>query len=137
MTTEKLTNVFIVDDSEIERSMLTDHLSKYPHLKIKEFSSGDHFIKEFIMGNLEEPDLVLMDYFLDGSGAAKDGLEILSKLKEISPNTKVIMLTGVHNEKIIDLAKKKGALDYIVKSSVSFNQLDDVLAKHFNLKKHR
>lgn len=137
MATEKLTNVFIVDDSEIERSMLTDHLAKYPHIKTKEFASGDHFIKEFIMGNLEEPDLVLMDYFLDASGSSKDGLEILTKLKEISPGTKVIMLTSVHNEKIIDLAKKKGALDYIIKSSVSFQQLDDVLAKHFDLKKQK
>ena len=42
-----------------------------------------------------------------------------------------------HNEKIIDLAKKKGALDYIIKSSVSFQQLDDVLAKHFDLKKQK
>jgi DNA-binding NarL/FixJ family response regulator len=134
MATDKLTNVFIVDDSEIERSMLSDHLAKYQHLKIREFSSGDLFIKEFIMGNLEDPDLVLMDYFLDGSGGAKDGLDILTKLKEISPDTKVIMLTSVQNEKIIDLAKKKGALDYIIKSSVSYNQLDDVLTKHFKLK---
>ena len=98
MTTEKLTSVFIVDDSEIERSMLSDHLAKYPNLAIKEFSSGDYCLKEIIMGNLEEPDLVLMDYFLDvAGGASKDGLEILSKLKEICPDTKVIMLTGVNS----------------------------------------
>ena len=135
MTTDKLTNIFIVDDSEIERSMLTDHLAKYQHIKIKEFSSGEYFIKEIIMGNVEEPDLVLMDYFLDTSGTAKDGLEVLTKLKEICPNAKVIMHTGVSNEKIMALAKEKGALDYIVKSSVSYSQLDEVLAKHFNLKK--
>ncbi len=105
MTTKKLTSVFIVEDSAIERSMLTDHLSKYPNLEIKEFASGD----------------------------SCHGLEILSKLKEICPNTQVIMLTSVTNEKVMELAKQKGALDYVVKSAVSYQQLDSVLQKHFEL----
>lgn len=134
MTTKKLTSVFIVEDSAIERSMLTDHLSKYPNLEIKEFSSGDACLKELILGNVQEPDLIFMDYFLDSSiGTSKDGLEILSKLKEICPNTQVIMLTSVSNEKVKELAKQKGALDYVVKSAVSYTQLDSVLQKHFAL----
>lgn len=134
MTTKKLTSVFIVEDSAIERSMLTDHLSKYPNLEIKEFSSGDACLKELILGNVQEPDLIFMDYFLDSSiGTSKDGLEILTKLREICPNTKVIMLTSVSNEKIKELAKQKGAIDYVVKSAVSYQQLDSVLQKHFAL----
>jgi DNA-binding NarL/FixJ family response regulator len=75
-----------------------------------------------------------MDYFLDTAiGGSKDGLEILSKLKEICPNTQVIMLTSVSNEKVKELAKQKGALDYVVKSAVSYQQLDSVLQKHFSL----
>lgn len=57
----------------------------------------------------------------------------LDKLKEISPKTDVIMLTSVDNKKIIELAKKKGALDYVVKSATGFNELDSVLKKHFSL----
>ncbi|MBK5283974.1 MAG: response regulator, partial [Bacteroidia bacterium] len=113
MTPKKLKTVYIVEDSSAERTMLTDHLAKYPDLEIKEFSTGDSCVKELVLGNIEEPDLILMDYFLDTAfGASKDGLETLSKLKEICPDTKVIMLTSVDNEKIIELAKKKGALDY-------------------------
>ena len=134
MTTKKLTSVFIVEDSAIERSMLTDHLSKYPNLEIKEFSSGDSCLKELIIGSVQEPDLIFMDYFLDSAiGSSKDGLEILSKLKELCPHTHVIMLTSVSNEKIMELAKQKGALDYVVKSAVSYQQLDSVLQKHFEL----
>ncbi len=134
MTTKKLTSVFIVEDSAIERSMLTDHLSKYPNLEIKEFASGDSCLKELILGNIQEPDLIFMDYFLDTAvGSSKDGLEILSKLKEICPNTQVIMLTSVTNEKVMELARQKGALDYVVKSAVSYQQLDSVLQKHFEL----
>ena len=128
MATKKLNTVFIVEDNAVQRSMLTDHLSKYPQLKVKEYSSGDACLKELISGNVAEPELVLMDYFLESSfGASKDGLETLSKLKEIYPEMDVIMLTSVENEKIVDLAKKKGALDYVVKSAGSFDKLDSIL----------
>lgn len=134
MATKKLSTVFIVEDNAVQRSMLTDHLSKYPQLKVKEYSSGDACLKELISGNVAEPELVLMDYFLESSfGASKDGLETLSKLKEIYPEMDVIMLTSVENEKIVDLAKKKGALDYVVKSAGSFDKLDTILKNHFTM----
>ena len=133
---KKLESVFIVEDSEIERSMLKDHLSKYKNLKIKEYYSGTACIKELIVGNAKEPDLILMDYFLDSNmGASKDGLESLAKLKEICPDTNVIMLTSVDNKRIIELAKEKGALDYIVKGATGFSDLDTVLKKHFTMGK--
>jgi DNA-binding NarL/FixJ family response regulator len=136
MATKKLNSVFIVEDNAVQRSMLSDHLSKYPKLKIREFSSGDSCLKELISGNVEEPELVLMDYFLESSfGNTKDGLETLSKLKEIFPDTDVVMLTSVENQKIIDLAKKKGALDYIVKSAGSFQKLDSIINDHFEVVK--
>ena len=136
MATRKLNSVFIVEDNAVQRSMLSDHLSKYPQLKIREFSSGDSCLKELISGNVEEPELVLMDYFLESSfGTSKDGLETLTKLKEIYPDTDVVMLTSVENQKIIDLAKKKGALDYIVKSAGSFQKLDSIINDHFEVVK--
>jgi len=131
---KKLSSVFIVEDNAVQRSMLSDHLSKYPKLKIREFSSGDSCLKELISGNVEEPELVLMDYFLESSfGTSKDGLETLTKLKEIFPDTDVVMLTSVENQKIIDLAKKKGALDYIVKSAGSFQKLDSIINDNYEV----
>ncbi len=134
MTTKNLETVFIVEDSPIERTMLKDHLSKYPKLKISEYSSGVACINDLIVGKLEEPDLILMDYFLDSSfGQSKDGLESLTKIKEICPGTNVIMLTSVDNKRIIELAREKGALDYVVKGVTAFNELDSVLKKHFSM----
>mgnify|MGYP003336081798 CR=1 FL=1 len=134
MATKKLNTVFIVEDNAVQRSMLTDHFNKYPQIRIKEYSSGDACLKELISGNVAEPELVLMDYFLDSSfGASKDGIETLSKLKEIYPEMDVIMLTSVENEKIVELARKKGALDYVVKSAGSFEKLDAILKNHFSM----
>ena len=135
MKSKKLETVFIVEDSPIQRSMLKDHLTKYANLKIKEYSSGDACVKELIVGDVEEPDLILMDYFLDSNfSSSKDGLESLTKLREIYPDINVIMLTSVENKKIVELSTKKGALDYIVKGVTAFTDLDTVLKKHFSLK---
>ena len=84
MANKKLTTVFIVEDNPSERTMLTDHLAKYAGITIKGFYSGDACVKEIITGKSQEPDLILLDYFLDSSlASSKDGLETLSKLKEI------------------------------------------------------
>jgi CheY-like chemotaxis protein len=133
MSTPKF-SIFIVEDSEIERSMLSDHLSKYNNVEVTTFSSGDFCLKELIFGNVEEPDLILMDYFLDSTvNTAKDGLETLTKLKEIAPFSKVIMLTSVENKRIMDLAKQKGAHEYLIKGTGSYQKLDEILTTQFSL----
>ena len=135
MKTMKLEKIFLVEDSPIERAMLKDHLGKYSKIDITEYSSGAACIKDLVLGSVEEPDLILMDYFLESSmGSSKDGLESLAKIKEIFPDINVIMLTSVDNQKIIDLAKSKGALDYVVKGTDAFSTLDAALKKHFTLK---
>ena len=128
--------VFIVDDNAIDREMLTAHLEKYQNLKVQAFSNGEYVIKGLLLEELDEPDIILLDYFLDSSTAvSKDGVEVLKKLKGISPNVKVIMLTRVKNERTIEYAKKHGALDYVVKSAtMGYQQLDTILQKHFNFK---
>lgn len=134
MAGKKLKSVYIIEDTLVARTMLKDHLSKYKGIEIKEYSTGNACIRDIIL-NKEEPDLVLMDYFLDSSfGPSKDGVETLEKLKEISPATEVVMLTSVDNKRIMDLAKEKGALDYVVKGTNGFSELDTVLKKHFQVK---
>jgi response regulator of citrate/malate metabolism len=132
MPAKKLTNAFIIEDTPAERTMLTDHLSKYPNVTIKGFFAGEACVKAIVNGTVPEPELILMDYFLDSTlGAKNDGLETLSKIKEILPETEVIMYTSVENKRIIDLAKQKGALDYIVKGAGAFQKLDTIIAEHF------
>lgn len=65
MTTKKLTNVYVVEDAPEQRTILSDHLSKYSGIKIKGFFSGDACIKEIVDNAAVQPDLVLLDYYLD------------------------------------------------------------------------
>lgn len=133
MKLNKLKTVIIIEDSEMERTMLKDHLGKFSNLKLSEYPTGNACIKELTLGSIEEPDLILMDYFLDSSfGPSNDGMESLTKIKEVFPNINVIMFTSVDNQKIIDLCKQKGALDFVVKGTTGFDDLDTVLKKHFS-----
>ena len=69
------------------------------------------------MAKLEEskPDLVILDIMMR---RPEEGLEYLPQIKKKRPNTKVIMVTAVDDDKIVDAAKKLGADDYITKPLV-------------------
>jgi response regulator of citrate/malate metabolism len=130
---KNLNSVFIIEDNPMESNMLIDYLSKYPNVVVKSFTSGDACIKEIVMSKIS-PDLILLDYFLDSTDASsKDGLEILAKLREITPYSEFIMLTSVDNERIIELARKKGAMGYIIKGISGYVKLDEMLKKIFAL----
>jgi DNA-binding NtrC family response regulator len=56
-------------------------------------------------------DLVLLDIGLPD----KDGLTVLTELKQMSPDTTVIMLTGQHDPRLAVQAVNRGAEDYLTK----------------------
>ena len=129
----KLGTIFVVDDNPLELGMLMDYFDKYPGIEVVGFANGDECVKHIVMSSIF-PDMILMDYFLDSEIAhSKDGLEILVKLKEICPNTAIIMHTGDENQRIIELARKKGAYDYIVKGAEGYKKLDSIIEKEFIL----
>lgn len=73
-----------------------------------------------------QPHIVLLDISMRGM----DGIEVLKRIKEISPGTSVIMVTGVSNEAIRQEAMKAGADDYITKP-LSLEYLDRVVFLKF------
>lgn len=60
----------------------------------------------------EKPHVALLDIRM---GSPRDGLEILSWIKQRKLKVKTIMITGVENQEIIEEAYKLGADDYITK----------------------
>ncbi len=59
----------------------------------------------------EKPHIILLDIIMPG----RSGVEVLKRIKEIDEKVKVIMLTGISNEKVIKQAKEHGASDYVTK----------------------
>ena len=130
---KKLNTVFIIEDNSMQMNMMQDYFEKFPGLRVAGFSSGENCLKEIVARNAN-PDMILLDYFLDSENAnSRDGLEILEKLYEISPDSMILMHTSVDNPRIMDLARKKGATDYIIKGQGGFEKLDSIIGNYFEV----
>lgn len=123
------TTILIVDDSQTERDTYRGYLTKdrpdtYRILEAQTLKEG----LELCLA--EKPNAILLDFELTNG----DGLEFLQKLKERGyPHPlPVIMLTGQGDLIIAIQAMKRGAYDYLVKSTLSSemlqNTLDNLLA---------
>lgn len=73
----------------------------------------------------ERPHLVFLDLHMPGL----DGLEILKSTREIDETIKVIVITAVEDETLIEEVRKLGAVDYVIKPfSLEYLQ-EEVLVK--------
>lgn len=103
--------ILVADDSLFMRKVLTDIIAgKKGKYKIIEAHSGKSALEMFIR---EKPDLILLDIIMPESEEA--GLDVLKKVMKADPETKVVMITAVGQELVIEECKKLGALDYITK----------------------
>lgn len=101
--------IFIVDDDEIYVARLGHYLSLNPEYQVKNFYSA----KSLSAALHEKPDIITLDY----SMPEIKGDALLSQVKELSPETQVIIISGQEDIKVaIDLFKK-GVHDYIVKDA--------------------
>ncbi|MEO8713249.1 MAG: sigma-54 dependent transcriptional regulator, partial [Parafilimonas sp.] len=101
--------IFVVDDDEIYVARLGHYLSLNPEYQVKKFYSA-----KLLTASLhEKPDIITLDYSMpDIKGDA-----LLSQIKELSPESQVIIISGQEDIKVaIDLFKK-GVHDYIVKDA--------------------
>ncbi len=96
--------ILIADDSQFMRGILKDIVSSLGHEFI-EAENGKIALEKY---DKEKPDLTLLDIIMP----EVDGMEVLEK---IGRKAKVIVISAVGQEEMIENAKKLGALDYIVK----------------------
>jgi signal transduction histidine kinase len=118
MNNDTPVKILLVEDDEDDLLILKDYL-------------GDSFLKfdicwaknnaEFI-DCLEKNsfDIVITDYMLGSTS----GIEVLKRVKDYSPSTPVILLTGKGNDAIDMEAMKLGADDYFVKGNFDSTSLE-------------
>ena len=119
-TTQKDVRVIIVEDYKLTRVGLRYALNEIENINViaeaQNADTGLEIIKK------EQPDVVLMDLGLPGI----NGLEATSKVKEISPNTKVIILTSHDREAEVVASLGSGASAYCLKD-IDPNTLSNVI----------
>lgn len=99
--------ILIAEDNDTSRENLTELLSSEGHT-VRAVSDGKQAMEAFVADHF---DLVVTDLRMPH----RDGMELLGFMKELKPDTIVIIITGYGTVDTAVNAMKMGAFDYITK----------------------
>ncbi|OGF26887.1 hypothetical protein A2303_02555 [Candidatus Falkowbacteria bacterium RIFOXYB2_FULL_47_14] len=125
MANNKQKKVLIVEDEEILRAMYERKFVQDKELKVFIAADGAEGLE---MARREKPDVVLLDIILpklDGFSV----LEEIRKMKEMK-KTPVFMFTNLGTPEDIEKGKALGATDYMVKVSLTPDQIYEKVKKY-------
>lgn len=111
--------IFVVEDDLWYSKYLNHQLSLNPEYDVKIFNDA----KSFLAAMHELPDIITLDYNLPDM----NGSEILKKIKSISPNTNVIIISGQEDIQTAINLLKDGAYDYITKDDNTKNRIFNII----------
>jgi DNA-binding NtrC family response regulator len=107
--------VFIVEDDPFFGALVKERLLNEGYNSLQLISTSTQFLDRL----LEMPDVVILDFNLD----KLNGIDLLRKIKSVSPNIQVIFLSAQAEMSVAVNSLKYGAYDYIEKNESSLNKL--------------
>jgi DNA-binding NarL/FixJ family response regulator len=123
--TQKKFQIAIVEDQPEVRENWSRLISSFPDFEcVCACVSGEEALREIPK---HRPGVVLMDIFLP----RMSGIECTAQLKELLPETRIIILTAMNDKELIFLALQAGADGYLLKRTKPAdlrNALLDVIA---------
>lgn len=120
MSEQDKIRVMIVDDHDMVRNGLSILLETCDDLElISEASSGQEAVE--IYQELR-PDVVLMDLMMP----EVDGVEATRRIKMISDQARIIVLTSFQDKELVRAALQAGAISYLLKN-VSIDELSEAI----------
>ncbi|MCR4315339.1 MAG: response regulator [Planctomycetes bacterium] len=114
--------ILIADDDPDHRTLLRRIIKRLGDHEIIEAESGSD---TFLKANLDEPDLILLDWMMP----FQDGVSILRDLRENGVETPVIMVTAKADAQSQQIAIEAGAADVVTKP-FTINQMRDLLLQY-------
>lgn len=115
-------DLVLADDHGVLRGGLRALLNAEDDLKvIGEAASGDEALR--LVPELQ-PDIVLLDLNMPGPG----GIEVTRRLRELVPETRVLVLTVHEDEGLLREAIDSGASGYIIKRAVESELINAIRA---------
>jgi two-component system OmpR family response regulator len=116
--------IFLVDDEPIQNEMLKDYISERFRYQIKTYESGESALQDMHLS----PEIMVLDFHLNSHlPDAQNGVEVLKKVKELHPETQVIMLSGQDKLEVAIDSMKHGAYDYVIKGETAFSRMENIL----------
>ena len=117
-------NILIIDDDTALVAMLALHFEEcgFTVCKVHNCRDTRALIRKRIF------DLAVVDYQLpDGTG-----LELLKTFRETTPDLKVIMMSGIDDQKLKDRMGLNN-LQYFLRKPIESSKLDAIVRKAFNI----
>ena len=112
-----MVKVLVVDDEDGVRNTLSEFIEKLGYEALSA-SDGEEALEKMKEG----PDVVLLDIMMPDT----DGMEILDRIKEMSPSTDVIMVTGLVKHEVGLESRDRGAFEFLTKP-IDFEHLKFLL----------
>ena len=119
--------ILVVDDEEIARSNM-EYILRKDGYQVESAASGAEALERF---KNQDFDLVLTDLKME----KMDGLQLLEAVKQISPNTELVMITGYATVSTAVDALRKGAAHYLSKP-INLDDLRQTVKELVGKKKH-
>lgn len=119
--------ILLVDDDSIFRQ---EFVECFDDLPIAQAGNGEEAIR--ILKNPNEIDLVILDVKMAGM----NGMEVLEKIKQISPNVRVVIFTGYGSKSVAVESLRNRADDYIEKP-LNVEVIKEVIEKHLGAKERQ
>lgn len=114
--------VMLADDNDDMRRLLTVALSRDGRFEVVgEAGDGDEAVE---LARALKPDLILLDLGMPKRG----GLESVPLLREVSPESRVVVVSGFPGERLETLTRAQGAVGYVEKGLSPKQMVLDVLA---------
>jgi len=107
--------LLVVDDVPLFRAGLTSALNGAGYDVIGEAGDGESAVA---VAESEQPDIVLLDILMPGVS----GIDVLGKIRAVSPSSEVLLLTGSESVEDLVAAIRGGARGYILKD-MPFDEL--------------
>ncbi len=106
-----MANIMIVDDSKFMRKMLSDILTEEGHQIVGEAENAEEATELY---KRLKPDLVTLDIIMPGL-KEDDTTSALKSMTSVNPKAKVVIVSAMGQQEVVEECMQAGAKDFIVK----------------------
>jgi DNA-binding NarL/FixJ family response regulator len=124
-TAQQACDVLVIDDHEVVRFGLREMLKDSPHRLVGEATSAEGGLA---LCRELQPRVVVVDVRLGDAPTSGDGgtLELISTIRQVAPQTRVVVFTAFDHPGYVAAALAAGAHDYLLKGETTEGILDAI-----------
>ncbi len=118
--------IFVVEDNPVYQALVLKLLENISH-DVQVFSTGELFLAELT----QEPDLIVLDYNLEGEFT---GYDVLRELKKLSYSSPVIFFSSNLEISVTSSILKLGVVEYIEKNIFTLTRLKSSVSRVLDMR---